>query len=71
MIKRNFLDDEIPKENVHYACIACIAIDSVLKMEKMDYPQIYLEECKNKIKKIKISKFINTELESELLSDSE
>ena len=38
-----------------------------------NYPQVYLEECKYKIKKIKMSKFINTELESEseLESDTE
>ena len=73
VIKTNFLGDEIPKENVHYACIACITIDSVMKMEKKNYPQVYLEECKYKIKKIKMSKFINTELESEseLESDTE
>ena len=71
MIKTNFLGDEIPKENVHYACIACITIDSVMKIEKKNYPQVYLEECKYKIKKIKTSKFINTELESELESETE
>ena len=41
----------------------------------MNYLQVYLEECKYKIKKIKITKFINTELEldseSELESDTE
>ena len=40
----------------------------------MNYPQVYLEECKYKIKKIKMYKFINTELkksESELKSDTE
>ena len=44
-----------------------------MKMEKKNYPQVYLEECKYKIKKIKMSKFINTELESEseLESDTE
>ena len=46
-----------------------------MKMEKKNYPQVYLEECKYKIKKIEMSKFINTELvsdsESELESDSE
>ena len=26
--------DEIPKENMNYTCIACIAIDSVMKMGK-------------------------------------
>ena len=51
VIKTNFLGDEIPKENVHYTCIACTTIDSVMKMEKKNYPQIYLEECKYKIKK--------------------
>ena len=44
-------------------------------MKKMNYSQIYLEECKYKIKKIKMTKFINTELhsdsESELESDNE
>ena len=36
-------------------------------------PQVYLEECKYKSKKIKMNKFINTELESEseLESDTE
>ena len=53
VIKTNFLSDEIPRRDVHYACIACITIDSVMKMKKMNYPQVYLEECKCKIKKIK------------------
>ena len=46
-----------------------------MRMKKMNYSQIYLEECKYKIKKIKMTKFINTELhsdsESELESDTE
>ena len=29
----------MPKENVHYTCIAYITIDSVMKMKKMNYPQ--------------------------------
>ena len=36
VIKTNFLVDEIPKENVHYACIACITIDSVMRMKKKE-----------------------------------
>ena len=32
MIKTNFEDDEIPKENIHYTCIACITIDSVMRI---------------------------------------
>ena len=69
VIKTNFLNNGIPKENMHYTCIACITIDSVMKMDKKYFPQVCLEECKYKIKKIQMSKFINAELDSE--SDSE
>ena len=41
-----------------------------LKHEK-NYPQVYLEECKYKSKKINITKFISTELESEPVSQSD
>ena len=44
MIKTNFLGNGIPKENMHYTCISCITIDSVMKIEKKSYPQVYLEE---------------------------
>ena len=71
VIKRNLLGDEIPKENVHYTWIACITIDSVMKIEKKNYPQVYLEECKYKAKKIQMSRFINAKLESDSESDSE
>ena len=49
-IKTNFLGNEVPKENMHYTCIACITIDSVMRMDKKNYPQVYLEECKYKAK---------------------
>ena len=69
-IKTNFLGDEIPKENMHYTCIAWITIDSVMRMDKKHYPQVYLEQCKYRWKKIQMSRFINTELESESESES-
>ena len=34
---------------MHYTCIACITVDSVMRMDKKNYPQVYLEECKYKI----------------------
>ena len=34
VIKTKILGDEIPKENVHYACVSSITIDSVMRMEK-------------------------------------
>ena len=42
-----------------------------MKMEKKSYLQVYLEEWKHKLKKTKMTKFINTELESESESDIE
>ena len=71
VIKTNFLGNGVPKENIHYTCIACITIDSVMKMEKKNFPQVYLEEYKYKIKKIQMSRFINTELDSDTESDAE
>ena len=65
VIKTNFLDDKIPKENMHYTCIVCVTIDSVMRMGKKNYPQVYLEECKYSTKKKKMTKFIEAELESE------
>ena len=37
----NFWGDKVPKEGVHHTCISCISIDSVMKMEKKNYPQVY------------------------------
>ena len=65
MIKTNFLGNDIPKENMHYTCIACITIDSVMRIDKKNHPQVYLEECKYRVKKIQMSRFINTELKSD------
>ena len=61
-IKTNFLGNEVPKENMHYTCIACITIDSVMRMDKKNYQQVYLEEFKSKVIKIQIVRFINAEL---------
>ena len=71
--KTNFLGKGIPKENMHYTCIACITVDSVLRINKKNHPQVYLEECKYKIKKIQMLNFIKTELklDSELDLDSD
>ena len=70
VIKTNFLVDEVPK-----SAIACVTIDFVMRMEKKSYLRVYLEECKYKVKKIQMPRFINTELESDsesgLESDSE
>ena len=70
-IKANFLGNGVPKENMHYTCIACITIDSVMRIDKKNHPQVYLEECKYRAKKMQMSRFINTKLKSNSVSDSE
>ena len=70
-IKTNFLGNGISKINMHYTWVACITIDSVIRMNKKNYPQVYLEECKYKVKKIQMTRFTNTELDSDSEWDSQ
>ena len=71
VIKTNFLDNDVPKENKHYTCIACITIHSVMTMDQKNYLQVYLEKCKYKIKKTQISRFIKIELDLDSESDDD
>ena len=59
MINTLFSGNEIPKERNHYICIATIFIDSVLRIEKKNYPQVYLEQCNYKIKRRELLYFIS------------
>ena len=62
MVKTLFDNDEIPEEKIKYECISCISADSVLKIEKNYYPQVYLEQCKYKVKERKIKSLIDYDL---------
>ena len=57
-----FNNNIVPTEKDHYICIPAIDIDSVLKIDKKAYPQAYLEECKYKLKKRKLVRFIDSEI---------
>ena len=60
------------KKNMHYICIACITIGSVMKMDKKkNHLQVHLRQCKYRVKKIQMSRFISATLESDLESGSE
>ena len=59
----------MPKENMHYTCIACLIIDSIMRNDKKNHPQVYSEECKYRAKKIQMPRCINTELNSDSDSD--
>ena len=69
VIKTNFLGNDVPKENMHYTRIASVTIDSFMRIDKKNHPQVYLEDCKYRANKIQTSRFTNTELKSD--SDSE
>ena len=61
----------VPTEKNHYICIPAIDIDSVLKIEKIVYPQAYLEKCKYKLKKRKLVSFIDPEIIDDSDSDND
>ena len=46
------------KKKNHYICIAAICTDSVLRLDKKNYLQLYLEQGKCKIKRRKSVDFI-------------
>ena len=73
MINTLFSGNEILKERNHYICIAAICIDSVLKVGKKNCPQVYLEQCKYKIKSRKLVDFIDAKvnLSSDSLNNSD
>ena len=58
-----FSGNEIPKERNNYIYIAAICIDSVLKVDKKNYTQVFLKQCKYKIKRRKPVDFIDAEVD--------
>ena len=55
IINAIFGGNKITKEGIYYTCIAAICIDSAMKINKNNYPQVYLEKCRYEIKKKKCS----------------
>ena len=62
-LKHCLMRGEIPKEREEYMCIPCISIDSVLKVDKKNYRQIYLEKCKYKVKKREMKSLVVYKIE--------
>ena len=61
-VKTLFSGNEIPREKMHYVCISAICVDFILRVDKKNYPQVYLEQCKHKIKKRELVSFIDDEV---------
>ena len=72
VINTLFTGNEIPKERIHYVCIPAISIGSVLKVDKKNYPRVYLEQCKYKMKKRELVSITDDEVDfSSDISDLE
>ena len=52
-IKTNFLSNDVPKENMHYTCIACIPTDSVMKRKRKIIHKFIWKSLSAKLKKCK------------------
>ena len=66
-----FSGEEIPNKKINYICISAICIDSALKADKNNYPQVYLEQCKYKIKKRELVSFTDDEVNLSSYEDSD
>ena len=66
VVKANFLNDKVSKENEHCTGTACITIDSFMRMEKKHFAGLFR---RMQTQKTKMTKFIEVELES--VSESE
>ena len=51
--------------------ILCISIDSLLKIKNKYHPQVYLEQCKYKIKKKELKNFSDYEVDFDSDYDSD
>ena len=54
---------ETPKVDSSYKCLSLIMLDSVVKVGKKYYPQVFLKECKYIKRKNKMFSYINDDLE--------
>ena len=61
-VNTNFQGKEILKGDSSYKCLSLIMLDSVVKVGKKYYPQVFLEECKYIKRKNKIFNYINDDL---------
>ena len=58
-----FHDDKVPKEGSQYICFSVVLIDSVFRIGKSYYPQVFLEQCKCVFKEEKMPKYIIEDIE--------
>ena len=62
-VNTNFQGKEILKGDASYKCLSLIMLDSVVKVAKKYYPQVFLEECKYVKRKNEMFNYIDGDLE--------
>ena len=67
----NFHNKKIPKEKAPCKCLSIIMLDSVIKVNKKQYPQTFIEECQYVQEKIKKENYIDDDLKSHSYSNEE
>ena len=70
-VNTNFQGKVILKADSSYNCLSLIMLDSVVKVGKKYYPQVFLEECKYIKRKNKMFNDVNEDLEMTLLDDDD
>ena len=58
-----FHNDKMPKEGSHCICILMVLIDSLFKIGKNYYTQVFLKKYKYIVKEKEVAKYINEDLE--------
>ena len=61
-VNTNFQCKDVPTENVSFKCLSLIMLDSIIRANKIYYSQTLLEEYKYVIRKNKMEKLINDDL---------
>ena len=70
-VNTDFRGKEIPKGYSSYKYLSLIMLDSVVKVGKTYYPQVFLEECKYIKRKNKMFNYINGDLEMTSADDDD
>ena len=63
-ISKNVQDDRIPKEDSHCIFLSVILTDSVFKIRRNYYPQVFLEKCKYIVKEKKVIRYVTDDIDN-------
>ena len=69
-INTNFHNNKLPKEGSQFICLLVISIDSIFRIGKNYYRQLFLDQCKYVIKFLKKFKQKNSDEEDSSEEDS-